>query len=68
MVKRFCDLCKNEIVKCEWYNLNINYHTGASIHPGSLVITDICEDCYSSIYETIANIKYGNNYDEEELK
>lgn len=67
MVKRFCDLCKKEIPKGGWYNLNVDYRTDVSVHPGWLVIKDICEDCHSKIYETIANLKYDDNKDDNEI-
>lgn len=60
MVRRFCDMCHTEI-KDGWYSINIDYRSACSIHPSALKMDDICEECYSKIYETIGNIKYGNN-------
>ena len=66
MTRRFCDLCKAEI-QDDYYNLNVDYKRKNAIHIGVLKIEDICEECYSKIYETIANIKYGDEDVDEEI-
>ena len=60
MVKRFCDLCNNEITS-SWYDFNIYSRSDSVIHTNCLAFNDVCDDCYCKIYETISNIKYGNN-------
>lgn len=62
MTKRYCDLCGTEINN-GWYNINVSYQKEHTIHPSFLKLEDICEECYSRIYETINAIRYGNNDD-----
>ena len=65
MVKRFCDVCKSEITK-DWYIINIDYKHSHAIHLGYLKLEEVCEECYSKIYETINTIRYGDTVTEEE--
>ena len=66
MVKRFCDVCKSEITN-DWYNINIDYRHSNAVHLGFLKFGEVCEECYAKIYETIANIKYGDEDVDEEI-